>query len=434
MDSVTMGWISIFVVFLLLFLGVHVAFALSLVGFLGYVIIGGTGPALSVMGVVPFGSIAMYALSVIPLFLLMGNFAFHAGLGSDIFRAMQHLTARIPGGLAQATVAGCAVFGAVSGSGLAACAMMSKIAIPEMIKHGYDRKLAIGVVGAAGPLAQMIPPSILMVIYGIITDTSIGKLLIAGIIPGIICAINYMLLIYIRAKRNPSIAPLFLKKISRKESFLALKNAWAVGILAFIIIGGIYSGAFTPTEAGGIAAFFALALSLFMKRLSWKGLADSLSDSVKITGMIFLIMVGAYIFGTFLAISQLPFKVSEFLTTLPVHRFFILAGIMVLYLILGTFLDMIAAMFLTLPIIFPAIQKLGYDPIWFGVLIVQQAEIALLTPPYGLNLFILKGAVPEASMGEIIKGVFPFLCVAILTLAIYVVFPQVVLFLPGKMG
>jgi len=429
-----MGWISIFVVFLLLFLGVHVAFALSLVGFLGYVIIGGTGPALSVMGVVPFGSIAMYALSVIPLFLLMGNFAFHAGLGSDIFRAMQHLTARIPGGLAQATVAGCAVFGAVSGSGLAACAMMSKIAIPEMIKHGYDRKLAIGVVGAAGPLAQMIPPSILMVIYGIITDTSIGKLLIAGIIPGIICAINYMLLIYIRAKRNPSIAPLFLKKISRKESFLALKNAWAVGILAFIIIGGIYSGAFTPTEAGGIAAFFALALSLFMKRLSWKGLADSLSDSVKITGMIFLIMVGAYIFGTFLAISQLPFKVSEFLTTLPVHRFFILAGIMVLYLILGTFLDMIAAMFLTLPIIFPAIQKLGYDPIWFGVLIVQQAEIALLTPPYGLNLFILKGAVPEASMGEIIKGVFPFLCVAILTLAIYVVFPQVVLFLPGKMG
>lgn len=416
-----------------MFMGVPIAFGLAISGFVGYWVLEGSLPAITVMGVVPYGSIATYSFTVIPLFLLMGNIAYHGGLGADIFKAARYTVGRIPGGLAQATVMGCTAFGAACGSGLAACAMMSKLAIPEMMKYGYDRKLAYGTVAAAGPIAAMIPPSVLMVIYGIITDTSVGKLLIGGIIPGLIAAANFMIYIYIVARRNPTMAPL-LKPVSSRDTLIAIKGGWTIGLLALVIMGGIYSGVFTPTEAAGVGAFTSIVLSLAMKRLNLKHLRDSILDTMKVNGMIFLIMVGAFIFGTFLAVSQVPFILSQFLTSLEVPRLLILLAIMVFYIILGCLIDMLAGMFLTLPIIFPCIVTLGYDPIWFGILMVHLTEIALLTPPYGLNLFIIKGVIPEAKLGEVIAGVFPFILVDVVTLAIYIAFPQVVLFLPNMMG
>jgi C4-dicarboxylate transporter DctM subunit len=433
MDGDFLKFGIVLMAFGLMFLGLPVAFALAVMGFIGYWLLGGLGPALHMMGIVPFGSVAIYSLTVIPLFVFMGNIAHYAGFGADIFRAAKSWVGGIPGGLAQATVAGCAAFGAVSGSGLATCAMMAKIAIPEMMRHGYNRGLAIGTVASAGPIAQMIPPSVLFVIYGIITEQSVGKLLIAGILPGILETLIFMGLIYIWVKRNPAYAPR-LEKTSGSEKRKALKGAWTVGVLAFIIIGGIYSGIFTPTEAGGVAAFSALAMGLGLRRLKGKDLWDSLKDSIGVTGMIFFIQVGALIFGTFLAISQIPIRISQFVTTLPYPPIVILLVIMVLYLVLGCLIDNIANLFLTLPITVPIIKALGYDPIWFGVLIVLHCETALITPPYGLNLFLIKGILKDVPMAEILRGVTPFIFANMVTLSLLIAFPQIALYLPSQMG
>lgn len=433
MDPQLIGWLGIAAVFALLILRVPIAYVLVLVGFLGYTAIRGLDPALRIAAMIPYAKIASYPFSVIPLFIIMGHFAYIAGFANGLFRATQAWFGRVPGGLVQATIAGSAAFGAASGSGLATCAIVSKVAIPQMIELGVNRKLAYGAVAAAGTIAQMIPPSILMVIYGIITETSVAKLLIAGILPGIVAAINYMIMVYIRAKRNPSLAPL-AKGVSWKESFIALKDTWGIAVLAVLVIGGIYSGIFTPTEAGAVGAAGAFILALALKKLKWKDLSEVLVGTSRTTGMVFLIIACAFVLGYFLGISRLPTQVSLFLTELAVPRLFILLGIMVMYIILGFFLDMIAAMFLTLPIIMPAIVNLGYDPIWFGVIMVHLCEVALITPPFGLNLFVMKGVLPDANLREIIAGIWPFFLVDMITLAIYIAFPQLSLFLPQMMG
>lgn len=426
------GWLVVVALFILLGLGVPVAFALTALGFIGYTILAGSGPALGMVGFVPYAKTAVYAFTAVPLFIAMGNFAFHAGFGSDLYNTARHWVGRIPGGLAQATVVGAAGFGAACGSGLAGCAMLTKVAVPEMIRHGYDRKLAIGCAAAAGPIAQMIPPSIMMVLYGIITEQSVAKLLIAGIIPGFVCAIVYMAVIYIRIKINPRLAPP-PESVPWRDAFVSLKGTWGVGVLALLVMGGIYAGVFTPTEAAGVGAFGTLALGLVTRRLSKNTLAPAFLDTAKTTSMLYLILAGAYIFGYLLAITRLPFALSDFLATLDVSRYVILVCVVIFYLIIGSFLDMVPAMFITLPLIFPSIVKLGFDPIWFGVLIVQLGEISLLTPPFGLNLFIMKGLLPEVEMHEIISGVLPFIIGATVTLVIYILFPQLALFLPNTM-
>jgi len=339
---------------------------------------------------------------------------------------------RFPGGLAQATVVGGAIFGAACGSGLAGCAMLTKIAVPEMEKQGYSRRLAFGCVATAGPIAQMIPPSIMMVLYGIITEQSVARLLIAGIFPGILCAINYMIVIYIWTRVNPKVAPP-PEKTPWIQAIVSVKNVWAVAVLAGLVMGGIYMGVFTPTEAGAIGAFGALVLGIGMRRLRRRDLAPALLETARTTSMIYLILCGAYLFGYLLAITRLPFALSTMLTTLPLPPLVILIFVMIFYLIVGCFMDMVPAMFVTLPIIFPAIMDLGFNPIWFGVLIVQLGEISLVTPPFGLNLFIMKGIMPKAELGDIVRGVIPFVIAGIFTLGIYIAFPQVALFLPGTM-
>ncbi|MFH2133173.1 MAG: TRAP transporter large permease subunit [bacterium] len=427
------GWISIAALFVLLLLRIPIAFILAAIGFCGFWAITGIDPALRLASLVPYSAVAVHSFSVVPLFILMGHFVFHAGFATDVYRSARLWIGRFPGGLAQATVVAGAAFAAASGSGFASCATLAKVTIPEMTRFGVNRKLAFGVVAAAGTIAQMIPPSILMVMYGIITEQSVGKLLIAGIFPGLLAAFNYMVMIYIRVKRNPELAPLIRENVTWKERIISIKSIWGIAILGFLVMGGIYSGAFTPSEAGAVGAFGAFVMALAVKRLNLTNFKECLIDVARTTGMVFLIIASAFMFGRLLAVSRIPVTMSEVLVGSDVPRFWILMGVMLMYLVMGFFIDMLAAMFITLPVIFPAIVGLGYDPIWFGVLMVHLCEVALITPPFGLNLFILKGTMPGIDLKEVIQGIFPFFIVDLITLALYIAFPQIALYLPSKM-
>lgn len=428
----TIGYIGIGSFFIFLMIGMPIGGALALIGFLGYWMIVGVGPSLAMLGMAPYQHTAVYAFSVLPLFIIMGYFAYYAGFPRDLFNTAQRWVGRIPGGLVQSTIAGAAAFGACCGSGLASCAVVAKVSIPEMINQGVDRPLAFGAVAGAGTIAAMIPPSVIMVIYGIITHTPIGKLLIAGIIPGIVAAVNYMIMVWIRVKLNPGLVPQ-ARSYSWRERFSSVRNVWGFALMVFIVLGGIYAGIFTPTEAGAVGAFGMFVLALAMRRLNFSNLGVCLLDTVRATGSVTLIVVGAFIFGYFLSVSRLPTILCGFLVTVDAPPIVVLIGIMLFYVILGTFMDNLAAMFITLPIIFPAIVQLGFDPIWFGVLMVHIEEIALVTPPYGLNLFIIKGVIPEAKTGEIMRGVGYYLLMDIITLALFISFPQLSLFLPSLM-
>lgn len=429
----TVGWILLGAMIVVLFMGLPVAFGLLLVGIVGYWVLGGPIRTFMILGAVPYSEIANYPLTVVPLFILMGQLAYQAGFAHMLYKTAQKWVGSIPGGLAQATIVGGAAFGAACGSGLASCATLAKICIPAMRDVGVDDRLALGSVAAAGPIAQMIPPSIIMVVYGYITDQSIGKLLIAGIIPGLIAAGVFMVMIYVRCRLNPSLVPPMPGKISWKDRIASLRHSWGIAMMALIVIGGIYTGVFTPTEAGALGASGTLLLGLLSRRLSMKSLKAAVMDSTKTTSMVFLIIAAAFVFGYFMGISRIPTNLSEFITGLPVPRFVILVGVLILYIIAGMFIDMLAFAFLTLPVIFPAIKALGYDPIWFGVITVHMFEVALITPPFGLNLFIIRGIVPDKSLRDVIRGVGWFVLMDIVTLAIYVAFPQVATWLPSLM-
>ena len=433
MDPETIGWIGLGAMLLLLLLRVPVAFAMALVGFFGYAAVSGWKPGLKMIGMVPYTSIATYGFSVIPLFLIMGSFAARAGLVNDLFRMARLWVGRIPGGLVHATIVAGSAYGAASGSGIAATTVLATTCVPEMRKGGVDKVLACGTVAAVGPIDQMIPPSILMVIYCIITGASLGQLLIAGILPGILLAAGFMIMVYVRVKRNPALAPLMEEKVTWRQRFISLKNIWGILLLAGIVLGGIYSGIFTPTEAGAIGAFGAFLMALVTKGQNRREVGQSLLDAARGTAMIFMIIAGAFIFGYFLTMTRIPSNVSAFVTGLDVAPIFILIAVMLMYLVLGMFVDMVAALFITLPIIFPAMVKLGFDPIWFGVLIVMQCEIALISPPFGLSLFIVKGVVKDITMNEVIRGIVPFFLVDLLVLILYIAFPQIALFLPQMM-
>jgi len=290
----------------------------------------------------------------------------------------------------------------------------------------------VGTVAGAGTIAVMIPPSVLMVIYAIITDQSVAELLIAGIIPGLVAVFWYMVMIYVRCKANPKLSPQLLERVTWKQRFGSFRHSWGVAVLGLIVMGGIYTGVFTPTEAGALGAASALLLGLVTGRLSLGSLKDALTDATKTTAMIFIIIATAMVFGSFLGISRIPANLSDFLLGLNVPRIYILFGILLMYIVAGFFIDMLAFAFLTLPIIFPAIKALGYDPLWFGVITVHMFEVALITPPFGLNLFIIRG-MTGISMGEIIQGIVWFVAMDMVTLASYVAFPQLATWLPGLM-
>ena len=429
----TVGWILLVAMVVVLFIGLPVAFGLLLVGTVGYWVLAGADKTFLMLGAVPYSEITSYPLTVVPLFILMGNLAFQAGFAHSLYQTAEKWVGSIPGGLAQATIVGGAAFGAACGSGLASCATLAKICIPSMRKAGVEDRLALGSVAAAGPIAQMIPPSIIMVVYGFITEQSIGKLLIAGIIPGLIAAAVFMLTIYIRCRLNPRLAPLLPQKVSWKERIFSLRHSWGIAMMALIVMGGIYTGIFTPTEAGALGAAGTLVLGLLSRQLKLRGFKDAVMDSTRTAAMIFLIIAAAFLFSYFMGISRIPTALSDIIVGLQVPPIVILIGVLVLYIIAGMFIDMLAFAFLTLPIIYPAIVAIGYDPIWFGVITAHMFEVALITPPFGLNLFIIRSIVPDKNMREIIESVTWFVVADLVILAIYVAFPEVATWLPSLM-
>ena len=432
MDPLIMGLLGFSAIFVLVVLGMRIAFATALVGFVGLWIMKNMVVAGKVVGFLPHAIVAHYSLSVIPLFIIMGYYAFYAGLTDDIFFTARQWVGHLPGGLAVASVVGCAGFAACTGASTASAAIMGRVAIPEMRKYGYHPRLAAGVVAASGTLASLIPPSVILVIYGIITEQSIGALLIGGFIPGVISAAIYGGMIYTRVKINPELGEL-QPKVSWKKRFYALKGTWGVLLLIFLIIGGIYSGVFTPTEAGGAGAFSAFLMALFMRRLTLERLKESLLETGRTTIMIFSIIVGVLVFVRFLALTGLPATFAEFVLDLPLPRLIVILLIMSIYIFLGMFLDAIGMMMLTLPIVFPAVMALGYDPIWFGIIIVKMCEICLITPPVGLNCYIVRSVAPDIPLEEIFRGIVPFVAMDVLTVALFIAFPDIITFLPSRM-
>lgn len=425
------GWIAVAALFITVGIGIPVAYAMGVIGFVGSYLLLGPDATQGMMEIVPFSTVASYSFSIVPLFVIMGYLIYHAGFATQVFQTARAWLGHWTGGIPMAAVLGCAAFGAASGSGLASTATLARITIPEMVAAGVDRRLAYGVVAAAGPLAQMIPPSVLMIIYAIIAEQSVAKLLIAGIAPAGVIVVAYLVTIYVRVKLNPDLAP-SIPPVPFSERLLSLRHIWGIGVLALVVIGGIYSGVFTPTEAGAVGATWALFLTIMVGRLTWKVLKESINETIRTTSMVFLIVIGAFIFSHFLSITRLPTTLSSWIISLPVEPVVIIIGIVILYLILGMFIDMVAAMFITLPIILPAVSGLGYDLIWFGVMMVFLCEIALATPPFGIGLFIIRGVV-GAELTEVVRGVMPFLVADMVILGILIAWPEIIMFLPNLM-
>jgi len=432
MTSLTIGYLGIVVLVILLFSGIHIGVVMGIIGFLGMAIVSGWDAGLTVLKTVPFTTFANYGMSVVPLFILMGSLCFAAGLSKDLYVAVHRWLGHLRGGLAMATVGACAAFAAVSGSSIATAATMGTVSLPEMKRFNYDPALAAGCIAAGGSIGILIPPSVPLVIYGVLSNQSIGKLFIAGIIPGLLQAVFYIVTISILCKRNPAIGPPGPRS-SVKEKAAALKATWAPLALFVIVIGGIYLGIFSPTEAAGVGACGACILALSKGKLSWSKFMESLSESVRNTSMIFVIFLGAMIFGYYLAITRLPFELAAFVGELPVNRYVILALVLLVYLLLGCFMDSLAMILLTVPVFYPLITSLGFDPLWFGVIIVRTVEIGLITPPVGLNVFVIKGIAEDTSMYTIFRGIVPFILADICHLILLVVFPQIVTFLPSLM-
>jgi tripartite ATP-independent transporter DctM subunit len=380
----------------------------------------------------PISTTASYTMSVIALFVLMGEFVLHAGMGKDIYTAIRLWTGHLSGGLAMATVGGCTLFGCVTGSSVATVATIGRVSLPEMQRYQYDPGLATGSIAAGGGLGMLIPPSMVLVIYGVITTQSIGKLLIAGILPGLLLAVIYMAVIYIRVRLNPILGPK-TPRAGFKEKLSGLKGIWGIIVLFMVIIGGIYFGIFTPTEAAGIGAFGTLLFALGRRRLGWKTFFDSLLQAIRTTAMILLIMIGASLFGAFLTVSNIPTLLVESIGGLALPRYVVLAVLLGGYLILGCFMEALSMMLVTVPIILPLILNLGFDPIWFGIIILLGQEMAMITPPLGLNVFVMAGIAKDVPMYGIFKGIVPFLFGLLFCFVLLILFPQIVLVLPNMM-
>jgi tripartite ATP-independent transporter DctM subunit len=427
------GIIGCALVLILLILGMPIAFLMMFVGFLGIWTLTSLDAALPVVAKTLYEVAANYPYTIIPLFILMGGFAQEAGLTAELYNTFDKWFRKLPGGLGVATIAACAGFAAVSGSSVAAAAAMGNIALPEMRKFNYDPRLATGVIAAGGTLSFLIPPSLGFVIYGMLTEQSIGKLLISGIIPGVLLSVAYIILVIVQVKMNPSLAPRTPGEVTLREKIYALKGIWETLLVFFIVMGGIYLGFINPTEAGAIGATALLVIVLAKKKLTLRGLFSALLEMTRISVMVLFLVSGATVFSYFLALSTIPQAVSGWIAGLGVSRYVILAIIVGIYILLGCFLDAVSMMVLTLPVIFPVILALRFDPIWFGVIAVLMMEAGLITPPVGLNVYTLAGIVKDVPMTDIFKGAVPFVISILVIVVILTVFPKIALFLPSLM-
>jgi C4-dicarboxylate transporter DctM subunit len=423
------GFVSLFV---LMLLRVPVGMAMGLVGVAGFGYLAGATPALKIVGHTTMRSVTDFNFAVVPLFLLMGSFATNSGMSRVLFRTANAFLGHLRGGLGIATIAACGGFAAICGSSVATAATFSRVAYPEMRRYGYPQSFATGVIAAGGTLGIMIPPSTVLAIYGIITEQDIGKLFIAGVIPGIVAVLMYMATITLIGRLRPGYLPAG-KPVPWRERIASTRDVWATLLLFFFVIGGIYGGLFTATEAAGMGAAGAFIISVLRRRLSGADILRSLLEATRTTAAVFTVLIGALLFGYFLTITQTPQKVTEFLVGLGIGRYGVLALIMVMYLVLGTLMDALAMIILTVPIVFPVIKALGFDPIWFGIIIVMVAELGLIHPPVGMNIFVIKSVVEDVKISTIFYGVLPFIITDLLRLILLIAFPILALWLPSQM-
>jgi tripartite ATP-independent transporter DctM subunit len=425
--------IGFLVLFGLMLLRVPVGMAMGLVGVSGYAYIAGPGPALKLIGQSSMRTVTDYTFGVIPMFMLMGAFVSVSGVSRELFRAANAFIGHMRGGLGVATVLACGGFAAICGSSVATAATFSSVAYPEMRRFGYPQSFSTGVIAAGGTLGAMLPPSTVLAVYAILTQQDIGKLFMAGIVPGLLAMVMYVITIMIIVRLRPDWLPRGEQK-SWAERFHGLKDVWAPLVLFMFVIGGLYGGFFTPTEAGGVGASGAFLLGVLRGKLDRAGIREALLSATRTSAAVFTVLIGALLFGYFLTITQVPQKLTEMLTGMGVGRYGVLAMIMVMYLVLGCLMDAMAMIILTVPIIYPVIIQLGFDPIWFGVIIVMTVELGLIHPPVGMNVFVIKSVVKDVSFTTIFKGVIPFVVTDLLRLVILISFPIIALWLPSKMG
>jgi tripartite ATP-independent transporter DctM subunit len=433
MDPTLLAVSILVLLFVLLAAGMPIGFAMGLSAFLGTLLLIDAQAALALLGQTAYETALTYNLSVVPMFVLMGYIAGEARLSESLYRACNAWLGHRRGGLALATIGGCGAFAAICGSSLATAATMAQIALPEMRRYGYDDRLATGSVAAGGTIGILIPPSIIMVIYGLLTETSISQLFLAGFLPGILTVAGFMLTIAVMTRIDPRLGPPG-GRTALRDRIVALRSVWGAAALFLLVIGGLYIGVFSPTEAASIGAVGALALGVLNRSLTYRLLGRSLLDTVKTTAMIFTILIGAILFNNFLILASMPTLVSGWITGLPLGKTAILLVILGMYFILGCLLDSLAMILLTIHIVFQIIQALGYDPVWFCIIIVMVVELGLITPPIGMNVFVIKGIARDVPLETIFRGAMPFVGAQIILILILVAFPEIALWLPSTMG
>jgi len=432
MSLSTIGIIGIIVLIVLLYSKMPVGFAMGFLGLIGFSYVVSFDAGLNLLARDVWDVFSSYNLTVIPLFVFMGQIAFHAGISRRLYDSAYVLLGHRRGGLAMTTVGACAAFSAICGSTNATAATMATVALPEMKRYGYDMGLATGTVAAAGSLGILIPPSVIFIVYGILTEQSIGKLFAAGILPGILLCLLFLLTIHLRVMKNPSLAPPGPKSNIR-EKFRSFAGILETLLLFALVMGGIFFGIFTPTEAAAIGAFMTLLIAIIRGQLHWKGFIQSLADTTKISCMIMVIVTGAVIFGHFMAITRIPYILADYVSSLPLPPHAIIGVIIFVYLIGGCFMDALAMIMLTIPIFFPVVQTLGFDPIWFGVVIVLITEMGVITPPVGINVYVVYGVARDVPLEKIFRGVFPMLISLLVCNLLLILFPQIALWLPSLM-
>ncbi|NLN65700.1 MAG: TRAP transporter large permease [Clostridiaceae bacterium] len=431
MTPVTIGIIGVVLLLILIALKIPIAYSMFAVGFLGFSVLVSPSAALNMVSTEIFSNFSSYNLSVIPMFVWMGFIAYYSGVGSNLYAIAYKLMGKLPGGLAIATQAACAVFGAICGSNTATAATMGAIALPEMRKYGYDDSLSTASVAAAGALGVLIPPSVIFIVYGVATEQSIGKLFISGIVPGILLTLFYIAIIIILVKKNPSLAPVSSGESNSIDGSFLQSGIPEVLFTFIISLGGLFAGWFTPTEAGAVGAGSILLITTLRRQLKWEGFMKSLKDTTRTTAMIMLLVAGAMVFGRFIAVSRLPYEMASWAANLDMPPLLVMIVILAIYMILGCFIDALAMVLLTVPIFYPiVVDVLGYSPIWFGVIIVMVVAMGVITPPVGMNVFIIKGVASDIPLEKIFKGVWPFLFALLACILLLLLFPSLVTFLP----
>ena len=429
MSPQLIGLAGIVILIVMIFLRIPVATALLLVGLGGYAAIDGSRTALFTFGEIPFNIAQAYSLSVVPLFLLMGVVASHTRMASELYQAANALFSRFRGGLAMATVGACAGFGAICGSSLATASTMTTVSVPEMRKHGYSDSLAAAVVASGGTLGILIPPSIILVIYALIAQESVPKLFAAALIPALVMTALHIATILMLARMQPNEVPT-VPKMKRSEARRALLGFWKMALIFTVVVGGIYSGLFSPTESAAIGVALTIGMGFFTRQLSVPGLFRALRETTITTGTLFLIILGAFMFAAFMVQSRLPATMGEWIQHQGLTPIRVILFLVAIYLVLGTFLDSISMILITVPVFLPIAEAAGYSAVWFGILLVIVAEIGLITPPVGLNIFVIRAQVPDIPLASIYRGILPFLAAQIIGVGLLIAFPMLALWLP----